>query len=146
MLAVLRSIRNGSTYEAAYRAAGVSHTTVWRWRKHWPRYAALLQKTWDDNVKVVEDAHYASAIRGNVIAQMHILHNRAHDRWKKAPETVINNSLNNNVIDAEVTQIVEVFVDSPESVHQIAKNMNHVESSHNLPEPLPADSAPETTV
>ena len=90
MLAICRSLKNGATYQAAFKAADVTSETVWRWRRKWPRFGDIIQNLWDQSVvRVVEDAHYSAAVRGNVIAQMHILHNRKRDKWQRMPDTIV---------------------------------------------------------
>jgi len=83
--AFLKSLEGGVTIKDAAEAAGVSRVTAWRWRKS----KAFLKKVLaiiDSRTQTVEDALFATALKGNVIAQIFWLKNRASDRWKDVKE------------------------------------------------------------
>jgi len=83
--AFLKSLERGVTVKDAAEAAGVSRVTAWRWRKS-KTFLMKVLAIIDSRTQTVEDALYATALKGNVIAQIFWLKNRASDRWKDVKE------------------------------------------------------------
>lgn len=83
--AFLKSLESGATIKDSCEAAGISRVTAWRWRKS-KQFKAKVLAIIDSRTQTVEDALYASALKGNVIAQIFWLKNRASDRWKDVKE------------------------------------------------------------
>ena len=83
--AFLISLEGGESIIDSAKAAGVSRVTAWRWRKS-KRFKAKVLAIIDSRTQTVEDALYASALKGNVHAQIFWLKNRAGDRWKDVKE------------------------------------------------------------
>lgn len=85
---VLESLSSGSTVDAACRAAGISRSVFYDWRKKDAEFAEAVERAQMVAVSVVEDALFLKATRGekdgrgNVVAMIFWLCNRAPDRWK----------------------------------------------------------------
>lgn len=80
--AFLESLRSGVTIKDACKAVDLSRDTIWRWRKKWKGFDNKIFSIIDSRTQTVEDALYASALKGNVTAQIFWLKNRAKERWK----------------------------------------------------------------
>ena len=80
--AVIRSIRKGSSINAACLAAGIDVVSFWRWRKKDPKLDHLVKTTYDSRIQIVEDALYKAALEGNITAQIFFLKNRQPNRWR----------------------------------------------------------------
>ncbi|MBA7681591.1 hypothetical protein ES703_89931 [subsurface metagenome] len=79
--ALLRSLEGGVSITDACEAANVSRNTIWEWRKKSKRFDNKINSIIDSRTQSMEDALYASGIKGNVAAQIFWLKNRAKDRW-----------------------------------------------------------------
>ena len=79
--AFLVSIEKGASISDSCEAAHVSRTTIWRWRKIYKGFDNKILSIIDSRTQTVEDALYASALKGNVTAQIFWLKNRAKERW-----------------------------------------------------------------
>jgi len=86
--AFLASLEKGSSISESCEAAHVSRATIWRWRKRSRGFDNKTLSIIDSRTQSVEDALYASALKGNVVAQIFWLKNRASDRWKDVKEVV----------------------------------------------------------
>jgi len=80
--AFLESLEGGVSISDACKSANVSRNTIWEWRKKSKRFDNKVSSIIDSRTQSVEDALFASALKGNVIAQIFWLKNRAKDRWK----------------------------------------------------------------
>ena len=79
--ALLRSLEGGVSITDACKAASVSRHAIWEWRKKSKRFDNKVNSIIDSRTQSMEDALYASGIKGNVAAQIFWLKNRAKDRW-----------------------------------------------------------------
>ena len=91
--AFLKSLEDGATIIDSAKAAGISRVTAWRWRKS-KRFKEKVLVIIDSRTQVVEDALYATALGGNVGAQIFWLKNRAKDRWKDKFEYDVPEDIN----------------------------------------------------
>ena len=80
--AVLESVSSGVSMAKGCKAAGIDFSTFWRWRKESKELDKKVIDIIEGRTQVVEDALFASALKGNVTAQIFWLKNRAPDRWK----------------------------------------------------------------
>lgn len=92
--AFLTSLERGSSISESCEAANVSRATIWRWRKRSKGFNNKTLSIIDSRTQSVEDALYASALKGNVTAQIFWLKNRASDRWKDVKEVAGSLELN----------------------------------------------------
>jgi len=92
--AFLLSLERGASITDSCEAAHVSRATIWRWRKRSKGFNNKTLSIIDSRTQSVEDALYASALKGNVIAQIFWLKNRASDRWKDVKEVAGSLELN----------------------------------------------------
>jgi len=92
--AFLVSLERGSSISESCEAAHVSRATIWRWRKRSKGFNNKTLSIIDSRTQSVEDALYASALNGNVVAQIFWLKNRASDRWKDVKEVAGSLELN----------------------------------------------------
>lgn len=88
--AFLVSLERGSSISESCEAAHVSRATIWRWRKRSKGFNNKTLSILDSRTQSVEDALYASALKGNVVAQIFWLKNRASDRWKDVKEVGVS--------------------------------------------------------
>lgn len=89
--AVLLSLKKGSSIFEACQSANVSTVSFWRWRKQYPRLERLTLAIMESRIAAVEDALFKNATeKGNVLAQIFFLTNRASDIWKDR-RVLINN-------------------------------------------------------
>ena len=79
--AYLELLRQGVLRGAAAEAIKVDRTTIWRWIKEDPEFAAAVEAAEMSAIEAVEDALYKAALEGNVVAMQVILYNRAPYRW-----------------------------------------------------------------
>lgn len=77
----LESLTGGVSISDACKAVNLSRDTIWRWRKKYIGFDNKILSIIDSRTQTVEDALYASALKGNVTAQIFWLKNRAKDRW-----------------------------------------------------------------
>lgn len=80
--AFLESLTRGTSIVKACQAASISVVTIWRWRKESEDFDKEVLAVLDSRTQTVEDALYSNAVKGNVVAQIFWLKNRASDRWK----------------------------------------------------------------
>lgn len=92
--AFLLSLEKGASITDSCEAAHVSRATIWRWRKRSKGFNNKTLSIIDSRTQSVEDALYSSALKGNVIAQIFWLKNRASDRWKDVKEVAGSLELN----------------------------------------------------
>lgn len=78
---ILASLKQGSSVAKAIRAVDIDYATFWHWRKQNPRLDNLVRAIKESRVEVVEDSLYVNAVKGNIIAQIFFLKNRASNRW-----------------------------------------------------------------
>lgn len=123
LLAVAKSLQNGSSISAACEGAKMSRATLWYWRKD-EKVNALIQKLIDSQIQIVEDALFKRAIgyryeeetkereisasdkkvvkvttkevAPDVTAQIFFLTNRAPERWRDR-RALVNNTILNRV-------------------------------------------------
>lgn len=106
--AVLRSIKAGTSFFVACKAAGINDGTWWNWRKKDPRLERLTERLLMVRVQYVEDAVFKSALSGSVQAQKYFLNNRHAGRWQEQPDIIINNDNSRSV--------TQTFVNAPDRV------------------------------
>lgn len=84
--ALLKSLRNGSSYMSACKAADISIVTFYNWRKQNEKFNRIITEIYDSRIAVVEDVLYKKAMEGDNNCIFFFLKNRAKDRWKDRPE------------------------------------------------------------
>ena len=103
---IVKALREGNLLYPALHSAGITSSTIDRWRHANPRLARLIERAREvsDNkrVELVEDAVIKSARDGNPTAQIFFLSNRAPGRWKRH-DPAIN-------LGVQVSQSQGVFV------------------------------------
>lgn len=121
--AILKSLKAGSSYFAACKAASISWMTFYRWKKSVKgkmgrTFGDLAQEAWDSRIENVEDAHYALAMRGNYQAQQFFLTNRQSLRYRKDPEAQFINNVYNGikVPSKELPPMQRVYVGRPDEI------------------------------
>lgn len=92
--AFLESLEGGMSISKACKAANISRNTIWEWRKASKRFDKKVNSIIDSRTQSVEDALFASALKGNVAAQIFWLKNRAKERWKDKFEYDIPRDIN----------------------------------------------------
>lgn len=80
--------REGLTNQQIADKIGVSCRTLYRWLREDQAIAAALREGKESVDFKVENALYASAMSGNVAAQIFWLKNRRPDRWREQPREV----------------------------------------------------------
>lgn len=80
--AVLDSLAEGATFEAACKGASIDQATFWRWRKDDEKLEAEVQSILESRISVVEDALYQKAKEGHPVSMIFFLKNRAPKRWR----------------------------------------------------------------
>ena len=83
---VLESLEKGTSFLKACKAADINQATFWRWRKQDKKLDKIVIQVLESRTQTVEDALYTGATKGNVVAQIFWLKNRAKDRWKDKQE------------------------------------------------------------
>jgi hypothetical protein len=78
----LKSLLNGTSIVKACQAADIGVATAWRWRKNSKAFDDKVLAVFESRTQVAEDALYKNVLKGNVVAQIFWLKNRAQDRWK----------------------------------------------------------------
>lgn len=99
--AFLLSLERGISITDSCEAAKISRMTVWRWRKKYKGFDNKILLVIDSRTQSVEDALYASSLKGNVIAQIFWLKNRAKERWKDKFEQKVEVEGELKIIDAK---------------------------------------------
>lgn len=92
--AFLGSLEGGVAISKACKEANISRHAIWEWRKKSKRFNKKVNSIIDSRTQSVEDALFASAIGGNVAAQIFWLKNRAKERWKDKFEYDIPGDIN----------------------------------------------------
>ncbi len=82
----LKSLEQGTSIIKACKSADIAVVTAWRWRRDNKDFDEKVLAIIESRTQVVEDALYVGASKGNVIAQIFWLKNRAKDRWKDKQE------------------------------------------------------------
>ena len=88
--AILASLKKGSSIYSACNGAGINVTTFWRWRLKSPKLEKLVGVILESQITIVEDALYGEAVKGNPVAMIFFLTNRAGDKWKDR-RALVNN-------------------------------------------------------
>lgn len=88
----LESLGKGTSIIVACKAADVGVVTIWRWRKE-KNFNDEVLAIFESRTQVAEDALYKNVLKGNVIAQIFFLKNRASGRWKDKQEATIEGGL-----------------------------------------------------
>jgi len=107
--AFLKSLERGESIIDSAKAAGISRVTAWRWRKS-KRFKEKVLAIIDSRTQTVEDALYASALKGNIIAIIFWLKNRAKDRWKDRFEQKVEVEGELKITDAKKKLINELDI------------------------------------
>ena len=87
----LESLQNGTSIVKACQAADIAVVTAWRWRKNSKAFDDKVLAAFESRTQVAEDALYKNVIKGNVVAQIFWLKNRAQDRWKDRQAVAFEN-------------------------------------------------------
>jgi len=90
---VLESLGAGASFIKACKAADIDQSTFWLWRQADAELNKKVLQVLDGRTQTVEDALYVGASKGNVIAQIFWLKNRASGRWRDRQEQVIDGGL-----------------------------------------------------
>ena len=77
--------RDGLTDKQIAHNIGISHATLYEWKKHFPELSDTLKKSKDVVDRMVENALFKNAIEGNTTAQIFWLKNRKPDKWREKP-------------------------------------------------------------
>ncbi len=101
--AFLLSLGGGKSIIDSAEAAGVNRVTAWRWRKS-KRFKEKVLAIIDSRTQTVEDALYASALKGNVVAQIFWLKNRAKDRWSDVQEHKLSGIVVHKLIEVDISK------------------------------------------
>jgi len=80
--AIIASLLEGATVQAACKGSKVSRQTYYYWYNTDPDFKNKVDEAKLQLVEVVEDYLLTSAKRGSVAAQIFMLCNRAPERWK----------------------------------------------------------------
>lgn len=83
---VLKSLASGASFLKACKAADIDQSTFWLWRQADEELNKQVLQVLDSRTQTVEDALFSTGVKGNVIAQIFWLKNRAKDRWKDKQE------------------------------------------------------------
>lgn len=90
---VLKSLGAGTSFLKACKAADIDQSTFWQWRQDDKELNKQVLQVLDSRTQTVEDALYVGASKGNVIAQIFWLKNRASGRWRDRQEAKIEGGL-----------------------------------------------------
>jgi len=91
--AILESLKAGTSFTKACKAAEVDTSTFWLWRQADKRLNEKVLEVLDSRTQIVEDALFKSALGGNITAQIFWLKNRAPDRWKDRYEGQVSGEI-----------------------------------------------------
>jgi len=80
--AILSSLAQGATFDAACEGAEIDRATFWRWRKDDEKLEAEVQSILESRISIVEDALYQKAKGGHPTSMIFFLKNRAPKRWR----------------------------------------------------------------
>lgn len=84
--AILTSLEKGASFQKACKGAGIDPSNFWRWRKKDTELNDKVLEILDSRTQTVEDALFASAVKGNITGQIFWLKNRAPHRWRDRQE------------------------------------------------------------
>lgn len=91
--AVLESLAAGSSFLKSCKAADIDQSTFWLWRQADDELDKKVLQVLDSRTQTVEDSLYVNASKGNVIAQIFWLKNRASHRWRDVQDLSIPGGL-----------------------------------------------------
>ena len=77
--------RDGLTAKQIAHNIGISHATLYEWKKQFPELSDTIKKSKDVVDRMVENALFKNAIEGNTTAQIFWLKNRKPDKWREKP-------------------------------------------------------------
>lgn len=77
--------RDGLTDKQIAHNIGISHATLYEWKKQFPELSDTLKKSKDVVDRMVENALFKNAIEGNTTAQIFWLKNRKPEKWREKP-------------------------------------------------------------
>lgn len=77
--------RDGLTDEQVANNMGINPSTLYDWKKKYPKISDTLKKSKDVVDRMVENALFKNAIEGNTTAQIFWLKNRKPDKWREKP-------------------------------------------------------------
>lgn len=78
--------RDGLTDEQIAQNMGINPTTLYEWKKKYPKISESLKRSKDVADRQVENALFKNAINGNITAQIFWLKNRKPDKWRDKQE------------------------------------------------------------
>lgn len=78
--------RDGLTDEQIAHNVGITATTLYEWKKRFPKISETLKKGKEIVDIQVENALLKSALEGNITAQIFWLKNRQKSKWRDKPE------------------------------------------------------------
>ena len=78
--------RDGLTDEQIAQNMGINPTTLYEWKKKYPKISKSLKRSKDVADRQVENALFENAISGNITAQIFWLKNRKPDKWRDKQE------------------------------------------------------------
>lgn len=90
---ILKSLSQGSSFLKACKAADIDQSTFWLWRQADKELDQKVFQVLDSRTQTIEDALFSSGVKGNVIAQIFWLKNRASIRWKDRQEQAVEGGL-----------------------------------------------------
>jgi hypothetical protein len=73
---LLDAFKDGATYVKAAEILGITRATLWNWRVADPELERQIEEAKTSRVKMVEDALYVGAMKGNTVAQIFFLKNK----------------------------------------------------------------------
>ncbi len=105
---ILESLGKGSSFLKACKAADIDQSTFWLWRQADKELNKRVLQVLDSRTQTVEDSLYVGATKGNVIAQIFWLKNRASDRWKDKQEYKHSGIVGYKLIDTDMSKYPKV--------------------------------------
>lgn len=78
--------RDGLTDEQIAQNMGINPTTLYEWKKKYPKISKSLKRSKDVADRQVENALFENAINGNITAQIFWLKNRKPGKWRDKQE------------------------------------------------------------
>ena len=121
---LLRAFQAGATITAACKAAGISDTIYFRWRKEWPNLRKRVDELMQCRTQYVIDSVYKNAINGKEASQKLWLINRGG--WRGGDGT--NIALTQAQVVEGDTVVIPATADEKEQAIAYAKLIK----SHNL--------------
>lgn len=80
--ALIENLANGATITQACKYVSINRNTYYRWFEGDTKFREAIETAKLVRIKMVEDALYVSALKGNVTAQMFFLANRRPEEWR----------------------------------------------------------------